>query len=46
MGQLLRLTLEGDTLQLLHVSELGKIAKKYPEKARVEDWCFSVCINT
>ena len=24
----------GDTLQLLHVSELGKIAKKYPEKAR------------
>lgn len=24
----------GDTLQMLHVSELGKIAKKYPEKAR------------
>lgn len=24
----------GDTLQLLHVSELGKIAKKYPEKAK------------
>lgn len=24
----------GDTLQALHVSELGKIAKKYPEKAR------------
>lgn len=24
----------GDTLQGLHVSELGKIAKKYPEKAR------------
>jgi len=24
----------GDTLQSLHVSELGKIAKKYPEKAK------------
>lgn len=24
----------GDTLQMLHVSELGKIAKKYPEKAK------------
>lgn len=24
----------GDTLQMLHVSELGKIAKKFPEKAR------------
>lgn len=24
----------GDTLQMLHVSELGKIAKKFPEKAK------------
>lgn len=24
----------GDTLQMLHVSELGKIAKKYPDKAK------------
>lgn len=34
-GSLLRIgNFRGDTLQSLHVSELAKIAKKYPDKAR------------
>ena len=34
-GSILKIgNFRGDTLQGLHVSELGKIAKKYPEKAR------------
>lgn len=34
-GSILKIgNFRGDTLQALHVSELGKIAKKYPEKAR------------
>lgn len=34
-GSILKIgNFRGDTLQALHVSELGKIAKKYPEKAK------------
>jgi len=34
-GSILKIgNFRGDTLQRLHVSELGKIAKKYPEKAK------------
>jgi len=34
-GSILKIgNFRGDTLQSLHVSELGKIAKKYPEKAK------------
>jgi len=34
-GSVLRIgNFRGDTLQALHVSELGKIAKKYPDKAK------------